>query len=62
MEEAVGQAIAAPSVRMAGRDEGEAWFYLELGPAAVAPWLKVVVCYKEGGGQVITAFLRRSVP
>jgi hypothetical protein len=57
---AVVGAIRAPSHRMAGRRDGQEWFYLEaVGPSR---FLKVVVAYDGGRGFIITAFARRSMP
>lgn len=60
--EEVHQAVTSPTHQMTGREPGETWFYLALHPGSLAPWLKVVVRYGEGRGQVVTAFLRRSMP
>lgn len=58
--EAVARAIAKPDRRLAGRREGEEWFYLA--SAGPSRWLKVVVHYEGGRGQIVTAFARRSMP
>jgi hypothetical protein len=45
---------------MAGRRDGQEWFYLEaVGPSR---FLKVVVAYDGGRGFIMTAFARRSMP
>lgn len=58
--DAVLRAVQAPDHRLAGRRDGEEWFYLEgTGPSR---FLKVVVAYDGRKGRVITAFARRSMP
>jgi hypothetical protein len=58
--ESVARAVREPDQRLAGREVGEEWFYLaEAGPSR---WLKVVVHYEGGRGQIVTAFARRSMP
>jgi hypothetical protein len=53
-------AVHEPTLRRAGHEEGEEWFYLEW--AGPARWLKVVVHYDGGEGWIVTAFPRRSLP
>jgi hypothetical protein len=60
--EEIQRALTSPTHRRPGREPDETWFYLALQPESLAPWLKVVVRYGEGSGQVVTAFLRRSMP
>jgi hypothetical protein len=58
--DAIIAAVRAPTVRRGGRSHGEEWYYLRvLGPSR---WLKVVVTYREGLGQIRTAFARRAFP
>lgn len=57
---AIMQAINEPSARLPGRIPNEEWFYLE--DAGPSRYLKVVVAFAAGRGQVITAFARRSMP
>jgi hypothetical protein len=57
---AVVGAIRAPPCRLAGRHDGEEWFYAE--GAGPSRFLKVVVAYDGGRGVIITAFARRSMP
>ena len=57
---AIVAAVRAPTVRRGGRKQGEEWFYLRvLGPSR---WIKVVVTYRGGLGQIRTAFARRAFP
>jgi hypothetical protein len=56
----IRQAVEEPAFRHRGRRPNEEWFYLEgVGPSK---FLKVVVRYSAGGGRIVTAFPRRSVP
>jgi hypothetical protein len=58
--EDVLRAVAKPDRRLDGPRPDEEWFYLaEAGPSR---WLKVVVHYEQGAGQIVTAFARRSMP
>ncbi len=57
---AIMDATRRPSHRLAGRRQGEEWFYLE--GAGPSRFLKVVVAYDGGRGFIITAFARRSMP
>ncbi len=59
--DAVLTSIRTPTRRMPGRKDDEQWFYVEgVGPSRC---LKVVVRYEEtGGGRIVTAFARRSMP
>jgi len=58
--DAVLRAVKAPDHRLAGRRDGEEWFYLE--GAGPSRFLKVVVAYDGRQGRIITAFGRRSMP
>lgn len=58
--DAVLRAVQAPDHRLAGRREGEEWFYLE--GAGPSRFVKVVVAYDGREGRIITAFGRRSMP
>ncbi len=53
-------AVEAPDRHLSGRLANEEWFYLKTDRPS--NWLKVVVAYVEGRGQIITAFARRSMP
>ena len=53
-------AVHEPTVRQAGRFDGEVWYFLE--DAGPFRWLKVVVHYEGGEGWIVTAFPRRSPP
>jgi hypothetical protein len=54
------RAVQAPDHRLAGRRDGEEWFYRE--GAGPSRYLKVVVAYDGREGRIITAFGRRSMP
>jgi hypothetical protein len=60
LDQSVIQAIEAPDRHLSGRLANEEWFYLKT--ERPSNWLKVVVAYVEGRGQIITAFARRSLP
>ena len=53
-------AVADPDRRIAGRAQGEEWFYRHgLGPSL---WVKVAVHFGEAEGRIVTAFPRREFP
>ncbi len=58
--ESVGRTVREPDRRVAGRGQGEEWFYLA--GAGPSRWLKVVVHYEGGRGRIVTVFARRSIP
>jgi hypothetical protein len=60
LDQSVLRAIEAPDRHMSGRLANEEWFYLKTDRPS--NWLKVVVAYVEGRGQIVTAFARRSLP
>lgn len=53
-----GRSVEAPDHRLAGRRDGEGWFYLE--GAGPSRFLTVVVVF-DGREGIITAFGRRSM-
>jgi len=62
IEHEIAEAVRAPDAHREGRSAGEVWCYRRLPEGSRAPWLKVVVRYREEGGWIITAFLRRRMP
>lgn len=60
LEETVLRAVQVPDAHRSGRLSNEEWFYLRT--EWPSNWLKVVVFYVEGRGQIVTAFARRSMP
>ena len=54
------RAVREPTIRRPGRVPTQEWFYLE--GAGPSRYLKVVVEFTQGRGQIITAFARRSTP
>jgi hypothetical protein len=60
LEQSVLRAVEAPDRHLSGRLANEEWFYLKT--ERPSNWLKVVVAYVEGRGQIVTAFARRSMP
>ena len=60
LDHSVLRAVEAPDRHLSGRLANEEWFYLKT--ARPSNWLKVVVAYVEGRGQIVTAFARRSMP
>ena len=60
LDQSVLRAVEAPDGHLSGRLVSEEWFYLKTDRPS--NWLKVVVAYVEGRGQIITAFARRSMP
>jgi hypothetical protein len=59
-DQSVLRAIETPDRHLSGRVANEEWFYLKTDRPS--NWLKVVVAYVEGRGQIVTAFARRSMP
>jgi hypothetical protein len=57
-----GRVLAAinEGERRPGRWPDEEWFYLAT--SRPSRWLKVVVRYNSGRGEIVTAFPRRSLP
>ena len=57
---AILAAVAKPDRRIAGRAQGEEWFYSHgLGPSL---WVKVAVHFRGTEGRIVTAFPRRRFP
>jgi hypothetical protein len=58
--EVILEIVRDPDHRTPGRTEDEVWFYgAGAGPSR---WIKVVVHYEHGRGQIATAFPRRTFP
>jgi hypothetical protein len=60
LDQSVLRAVEAPDHHLPGHLANEEWFYLKTDRPS--NWLKVVVAYVEGRGQIVTAFARRSMP
>jgi hypothetical protein len=59
-DDEVLRAVEVPDVRIPGGLRNEEWYYAKT--SAPSNWLKVVVAYAEGRGNIVTAHARKSMP